>query len=108
MKAIISGESFQVKDCKGLSSLRGLMFDSMEDKDGAFIYANSIWMPFVRKELQLIFLDAGHRVTSVQEAVPITLDPRTWRFYKDKKAIYCLEAAKKTKARKGMQIKILE
>lgn len=108
MRAIISGESFRIKDCRGLSSIRGLMFDPLTDYDGALIYGNSIWMPFVKKKLQLIFLDRSNKVTSIQDAIPMTLHPRTWRFYKDSEAKYCLEAAKETKARKGTKIKILK
>ena len=79
---------YRVKDCTGLSSLRGMMFD--KKSRGALIYANSIWTPFC-PSLMLFFLDERHKVISSQSAVPLTLDPRTWRTYSDKRAKYCLE-----------------
>ena len=87
----LNSRTFRVKDCKGMSSLRGLMFDSLEDKDGALIYANSIWMPFVKHSLDLFFMDKNFKVVGKQKAVPITLNPKTWKIYKNKKAKYCLE-----------------
>ena len=81
---------YRVKDCKGLSSVRGLMFDN-SDVDGALIYANSIWMPFVRHPLDLFFLDKNRKLIEKKRAIPLTLDPRTWKTYSSKKAKYCLE-----------------
>ncbi len=98
--------TLRIKDCKGVSSVKGLMFDQMKGIDGALIYANSIWMPFV-KELDLFFLDGDFRVVEARRAVPITLDPKTWKIYKNEKAKYCLEVRKGVlRARKGMQIKM--
>lgn len=90
----IKGRKFRVKDCRGLSSIRGLMFDSLKNKDGALIYGNSVWMPFVRRELDLIFLDRNMKVIGKQKAVPMTLNPKTWKTYSNKKAKYCLELKK--------------
>lgn len=83
--------SFRVKDCKGLSSVRGLMFDDLDRYDGALIYANSIWTPFVKHTLDLFFLDEKMKVIGKQRAVPMTLSPKTWKTYSNKKAKYCLE-----------------
>jgi uncharacterized membrane protein (UPF0127 family) len=91
----IKGKNYSVKDCKGLSSVRGLMFDNLKDKDGALIHANSIWMPFVSQKLNLFFLDGNKKVLSMQKAVPLGLDPKTWKVYSDKKAKYCLEVKAK-------------
>jgi uncharacterized membrane protein (UPF0127 family) len=66
------------------------MFDSLKDKDGALIYANSIWMPFCMP-LKLFFLDDKKKVISMQNAVPIGLNPKTWKIYSDPRAKYCLE-----------------
>lgn len=103
----INSKTLRIKDCRGLSSVRGLMFDSLSSYDGAIIHGNSIWMPFVKQALQLIFLDKNYKITSVQGAKPLTANPRTWRMYSDSKASYCLELAKHAKARKGTRIKIL-
>lgn len=101
------GKPLRIKDCKGISSVKGLMFNPLKDIDGALIYANSVWMPFV-KELDLIFLDGNFRVVETKRAVPITLNPKTWKVYKNEKARYCLEVRKGiAKARKGTQIKML-
>ena len=45
----IGKKKLRIKDCKGLSSVKGLMFDEMKGLDGALIYGNSIWMPFVKQ-----------------------------------------------------------
>ncbi|MBS3051647.1 MAG: DUF192 domain-containing protein [Candidatus Aenigmarchaeota archaeon] len=90
IKFRLGSRNFRVKDCRGLSSLRGLMFDD-SDVDGALIHANSIWMPFVKHDLDLFFLDKKMKVVEKQRAVPMTLDPRTWKTYSNSKAKYCLE-----------------
>ncbi len=91
IKIKIKGKIFRVKDCRGISSVRGLMFDDIKGHDGALVYANSIWMPFVKHNLDLFFLDEKFRVIGKQRAVPLTLNPKTWKVYKNKKARYCLE-----------------
>ncbi|KHO47648.1 MAG: Protein of unknown function DUF192 [archaeon GW2011_AR5] len=88
-------KTYRVKDCKGLSSVRGLMFDN-SGADGALIYANSIWMPFVRHSLDLFFLDEKMKVIEKRRAVPLTLNPKTWKTYSNKKAKYCLEIRTRT------------
>ena len=109
LKIRIGNKIIRVKDCKGLASLRGLMFDSMKGYDGALIYANSIWMPFVKYELDLIFLDKDFRIIGIRNAVPLTFNPDTWRIYKNEKARYCLEIkagiARNLKALIGKKIK---
>ncbi len=97
----------KIKDCKGLSSLRGLMFDHLDDKDGALIHANNIWMPFCRP-LDLYFLDGNFVVLEKQEAVPLTLNPKTWKAYANAKAKYCLELKRGiAKIQKGQKIRFL-
>lgn len=91
MKIKINKKIFEIKDCKGFSSMRGLMFDDLKDKDGALIYANNIWMPFVKHRLDLLFLDEKFRLVERKRAVPMTLHPKTWKIYKNKNAKYCLE-----------------
>lgn len=89
-------KKLRIKDCKGAASLRGLMFDSMHEKDGALIYSNNIWMPFVRHELDLFFLDAQMRVVKKERAVPLSLKKSTWKIYKCEGAKYCLEVKAST------------
>jgi uncharacterized membrane protein (UPF0127 family) len=91
IRITVGNKKLRIKDCKGLSSLRGLMFDRMNNIDGALVYANNIWMPFVKRKLDLLFLDRKFRVIQIQEAVPLTLNPKTWRVYSDFRANYCLE-----------------
>ncbi len=86
-----NGKTYRVKDCKGFASVRGLMFDKIDKYDGALIYANNIWMPFVKSKLDLFFLDNRMKVLEKQTAVPLTLNPKTWKTYSNKKAKYCLE-----------------
>ena len=91
IRMTFGGKKLRIKDCSGLSSLRGLMFHDMEGIDGALIYANAVWMPFVRKKLKLFFLDEKKRVLSTTVATPMTLHPKTWKVYKNHKASYVLE-----------------
>ncbi len=95
IKMKIGGRVFRVKDCEGISSVRGLMFDDVEGYDGALIHANNIWMPFVKHRLDLFFLDKKFKVIEKQKAVPLTLNPNTWKVYKNNKAKYCLEIKSK-------------
>jgi uncharacterized membrane protein (UPF0127 family) len=81
------------------------MFSDMNDIDGALIYSNSIWMPFVKHELDLFFLDENFIVTSVKRAVPLGLNKKTWKIYTDKNAKYCLEVKKGImKVKKGTRL----
>jgi uncharacterized membrane protein (UPF0127 family) len=108
LKVMVAGKKIRIKDCKGLSSFRGLMFDDMKKYNGALIYAASIWMPFVKYELDLLFLDKNYRIVDIHRAVPVTLDLKTWRIYECNKADYCLEVvAGLVKAKKGMVISVL-
>jgi uncharacterized membrane protein (UPF0127 family) len=105
----IGGKGFRVKNCAGLGSVRGLMFDSMAGYDGALIYANNIWMPFVRRKLNLIFLDKDMRVTSSALAEPMTFRPESWKTYEDESAEYCLELKDtKLKVKKGVKVSLGE
>jgi len=119
LKVRIGNKIFKIKDCKGLSSLRGLMFDDMKNKDGAFIYANwnrwtrnasvCIWMPFVRKNLNLVFLDEKMKVIKSEIALPLSTSKKTWKVYSDSKAKYCLELKDtKLNAKKGTRIKLFK
>lgn len=91
MRISAGKKMFSVKDCRGLSCVRGLMFDGMEDIDGALVRGSSIWMPFVKHELELFFLDKNMRISKIQGAVPMTLSPKTWKSYSCNGAKYCLE-----------------
>ncbi len=86
----VKGKTYRVKDCRGLASIRGLMFDSLKDKDGALIYANNVWMPFC-VPLKLFFLNEKMKIISIEKAFPMTLNPKTWKVYSNSKAKYCLE-----------------
>ncbi|OYT57843.1 MAG: hypothetical protein DRO96_02080 [Candidatus Aenigmatarchaeota archaeon] len=87
----IDRTTLRIKDCRGFASIKGLMFDSMKDFDGALIYGNAVWMPFVKHDLDLFFLDKNMNVLSTAHAKPATFNPATWRIYQDKRAKYCLE-----------------
>jgi len=87
----IENKAVKLKDCRGLLSIRGLMFDDVKEYDGALIHGNSVWMPFVRHKLILFFLDENMKVLEKKPAEPMTLDPKTWRIYGNKKAKYCVE-----------------
>ncbi len=89
MKIRVNKKTIEVKDCCGIRALKGLMFD--KKSRGALIRGNSIWMPFVNSKLDLLFLDKNYRIIEVQKALPLTLNPRTWKTYRCPKAKYCLE-----------------
>jgi len=91
MKIKINKKVFEIKDCKGFRSIRGLMFDPLKKRDGALIYANNIWMPFVKHDLDLFFLDKSFRIIEKQRAVPMRWKRKTWKIYKNTKAKYTLE-----------------
>lgn len=51
-----------------------------------------IWMPFMLTDINIAWLDEEFKVVDFQHAVPMTLDPRTWRVHYPKKpARYVLE-----------------
>ena len=101
----IGKKRLRIKDCRGLSSISGLMFNSMKKIDGALIYGANIWMPFVKTDLDLLFLDRSYKIVDVQRAVPATLNTKTWKIYSSKRARYCLELkAGLVRARKGMKL----
>lgn len=104
----LNGKMLCIKDCRGLASVRGLMFDDMRGCDGALIYGGSIWMPFVKHNLDLVFLDAQRRVVGVQKAVPLTMNPATWRIYRCSAAKYCLELKEGIVKRKIAKVKVYE
>lgn len=91
IKVKVGKRLFRIKDCKGLSSLRGLMFDDMKTYDGALIYANNIWMPFVKEKLNIVFLDKDMKVLRQEIAVPLSFDSKSWKIYAHSGAKYCLE-----------------
>ena len=105
LKVKLGRNKLKIKDCKGLSSIRGLMFDDLKNYKGALIYANNIWMPFVRHDLDLLFLSSDFRIIDIQKAVPMNFNPNTWKTYKCAKARYCLEIkAGLVKAKKGAKV----
>ena len=101
----IGKERFLVRDCRGLKSAIGLMFDC--SSEGALVEGNSIWMPFICSPLHLFFLSEDMKILKYEYAVPLTFHPSTWKVYSCRKARYCLELRRLPKNwRKGMKIKI--
>ncbi|MBI2172861.1 MAG: DUF192 domain-containing protein [Candidatus Aenigmarchaeota archaeon] len=108
MRISAGKKMFSVKDCRGLSCVRGLMFDGMEDIDGALVRGSSIWMPFVKHELELFFIDRNMKTIKKSPAVPMSLNPKTWKTYSCNGARYCLEMKKGLcKAKVGAKVKIM-
>ena len=101
----IGNKKIRIRDCKGMVSIAGLSFDDMKKHSGALIYSNNIWMPFVKYELDLLFLDKNYMVIDIQRAVPLSLNPKTWRVYSNSKAKFCLEIkAGLVTAKKGSRV----
>jgi len=107
LKIKVGDGALQIKDCR-FSSVRGLMFNDLRKIDGALIYANNVWMPFVRHNLDLFFLDKDGRVLEIQKAAPMKfMKPGTWKIYKNGKAKYCLEIrAGLARIKKGAKLKL--
>ena len=108
LKINVNGKILRIKDCRGLSSIKGVMFDHMNDYDGALISGNSIWMPFVKHKMKLVFLDDDFTVIDSKDAVPISFSPLTWRIYSSWGAKYCLETKSSKNFKVGDKIKISE
>jgi uncharacterized membrane protein (UPF0127 family) len=52
----------------------------------------SLWMFAVKYPLKIIFIDNKKIVIDVKEAIPLSLNPKTWKTYKPKKPCkYILE-----------------
>ena len=101
----VGSRVLKVKNCNGFASLCGLAFDDMKKHNGALIYSNNIWMPFVKHELDLLFLDSDFKILDIQRAIPLSLNPKTWKYYKNKNARYCLELKSGlVSARKGLKV----
>ena len=105
IKIKIGNRTLRIKDCKGIASLKGLMFDSMKNCDGALIYGKVIWMPFIKHKLKLIFLDKDFEVVDTQYAIPISINIKSWRTYSCSRAKYCLETNKDVKVKIGDKIR---
>lgn len=104
--AAVGRRTLKIVDMRGLRSMIGLMFSDMKRIDGALISGNSIWMPFVKRELTLIFLSSNMIVRKVERAVPMTLNPNTWKTYSCNRAKYCLEIKQKIQPKVGTKIKL--
>ena len=75
-----------------------------------FPFARSweFWMLGMSYGLKIIFIDGKKRVIEVQEAMPLSLNPKTWKIYVPKKPCkYVLEipADSKYKFGKGNRLK---
>jgi len=66
----------------------------------------SFWMFLVRYPLNIIFIDAKKRIVDIKKAMPITLNPKTWRVYSpSKRCKYVLETPFNLKIKVGDKLK---
>jgi uncharacterized membrane protein (UPF0127 family) len=112
IKVKIGKKILKIKDCKRFSAIRGLMFENLEDKDGALMYmnflCNSLCMTFVKDKLNLVFLDDKMRVLDAKIAEPMRTSYKTWKTYSCDNAKYCLELKDtRLKIKEGTQIIIM-
>lgn len=66
------------------------------------------WMLGMLYPIKIIFIDSGKRVIKIQEAEPLSFNPKTWKVYAPKKPCkYVLEipAESKYKFEKGDKLK---
>lgn len=57
-----------------------------------FSFRWSFWMPFMNFPISIIYLNKDKEVIDMLSAEPLSADPKTWKFYKPKKACkYVLE-----------------
>lgn len=79
------------------SKIKGLMFKSINKKEGLLMCFDkederSVWMPFIKQPLCILFLDKNKRIIDKTKAVPITFNPKTWKIYRsNEKCKYILE-----------------
>ncbi len=65
----------------------------------------SFWMFGVRYPLRMIFIDKNKIVVDIKDAMPLSLNPRTWRTYAPRKPCrYILEVPFKAKIKIGDRI----
>jgi len=71
-----------------ISQTKGLSFS--KEKNILFTfpvnYYWSFWMFGVPYNINIVFIDESKKVFQIEKAVPITLNPRSWRTYKPKKS----------------------
>ena len=88
----------ELADTVGRQTL-GLMFRKELGSNSGFLMKfsrngkHSIWMPFMRFSIDIIFIGKDKRVVDINHsAKPIGLNPKTWRVYMPKKkCMYVLE-----------------
>jgi uncharacterized membrane protein (UPF0127 family) len=75
-----------------LAKAKGLMFRKSLDENSGLLMKfdgearHSIWMPFMRFPLDLVFISGDKRVADMKENIrPISRSPKTWRIYTPKK-----------------------
>ncbi len=91
---------------------KGLMFRKEPPEGGMlFVFKNdgmhSIWMPFMRFPIKIIFYDSkGKIINAVENAKPISFDPKTWKIYRPEGPCkYILEIRCNGKYKKKLDIK---
>lgn len=70
-----------------ISQTKGLSFSEKKNILFKFpmSYYWSFWMFGVPYNIDIAFIDESKRVFQIEKAVPLTLNPRSWRAYKPKK-----------------------
>lgn len=99
MKVYLNGELFLeaevAESC--LAKSRGLMFREIDEDEGFLMTFDktkkwSIWMPFTKQDLGVIFLNGDREIVDKMLAEKITLNPKTWKIYKpEEECKYILE-----------------
>ena len=93
-------EKTEMADSMGKKT-RGLMFRKNLGPESGFLMVfrydgrHSIWMPFMRFGIDIVYIDKEKRIVDIRHSVrPIGKNPMTWRVYKPKeKCRYVLEVA---------------
>lgn len=91
---------------------KGLMFRKSLGRDAGFLMKferdgkHSIWMPFMRFPIDIIFIGKDKRIVDIRHSVPpMGKNPFTWRVYTPKeKARYILEVNAGLARKTGMRI----
>ncbi len=87
MKVWIGKKKIEVEVADNfLKRLIGLSFSKKKNMLFIMPYDSkwSFWMFLVRYPIKIIFIDSKKRVVDVKLAVPITLNPKTWKIYRPK------------------------
>ena len=87
---LTSGEKLEAELADTYMKRSNGLSGAKEKKNMLFVFPYSsrmfFWMPFMHYSISMIFLNKDKEVVDIKQAIPMTINPRTWKFYAPKKA----------------------